>query len=92
MVCVLIAVSPLAQAQNLDSATESCMKTKAMPDRQSIQVGDTLGVRLKSTLGPATATGVGGFSRLLPLSFLSRRASEFTPAKPQGANHPHQTH
>ena len=46
---------------NLDPETLNIMRTRALAGEDPIQVGDELGIVMKSVPGPGTLTGVGGY-------------------------------
>ncbi|HOX04494.1 MAG TPA: SdrD B-like domain-containing protein [Candidatus Paceibacterota bacterium] len=46
---------------NLDPETLDMMRARVAAGQPAVQIGDTIGVILKSTPGPGTLTGVGGY-------------------------------
>ena len=46
---------------NLDPDTLDMMRTRVAAQQPPVQIGDTIAVVLKSTPGPGTLTGVGGY-------------------------------
>ncbi len=51
---------------NLSAETLDMMRARAAAGQPTVQIGDVIGVDLKSTPGPGTLTGVGGYLTFYP--------------------------